>query len=115
MLPFLGICPVYPFPPRQLLVKAPDTSGRSMSRPLGFQTPVMLGQCYPNITGTTYACLGYGEATGAFFTKAGYGLKGSGRDYGYWDMNFNASQSSSLYNKNTVQPPAFQVLIIIKI
>ena len=69
----------------------------------------------PNITGTPNACLGNGEATGAFFTKAGYGLKGSGRDYGYWDMNFNASQSSSLYNKNTVQPPAFQVLKIIKI
>ena len=69
----------------------------------------------PNITGTTYAGMQYGSPTGAFSFKASQGLRGrTGSDYGYADMKFNASGSSSLYTKNTVQPKACQLLIIIK-
>ena len=75
----------------------------------------MLGHC-PNITGTTYAGMLYGSTTGAFSYKKSQGMRcGHGSDYGFADMSFDASKSKSLYNKNSVQPKAFQVLIIIKI
>ena len=79
------------------------------------KVPVMLGHC-PNITGTTYAGMLYGSTTGAFSYKKSQGMRcGHGSDYGFADMSFDASKSKSLYNKNSVQPKAFQVLIIIKI
>ena len=81
------------------------------------QIPIRL--CWgskPNITGTTYAGMQYGSPTGAFSLKASQGLRGrEGSNYGYADMAFNASKSSSLYSKNTVQPKAIQNLMIIKI
>ena len=69
----------------------------------------------PNITGALLSTRSYGKTTGAFY-------EGDGRGYVHDEhtdkgiVAFSASRSSSQYREaSTVQPPAFQALIIIKV
>lgn len=73
----------------------------------------------PNITGFSQV-LSFVNSSfkGAFsisdrYTNMSQG--GSRADHGQVDINFSASASNSLYSQETIQPPAFQALIIIKV
>ena len=69
----------------------------------------------PNITGALLSTRSYGKTTGAFYEGDGRGYVHDERtDKGI--VAFSASRSSSQYGESsTVQPPAFQALIIIKV
>ena len=82
--------------------------------------PVMFGRRYPNITwGYNRGDRGgHSGASGAFtsvltasasFTQT---LSVAAENNGF---DFSAKQSNSLYSATTVQPSAFQILIIIKV
>ena len=82
---------------------------------------MMLGQCYPNITGAFYiAKAGYvtngSYATGAFSYRAlGIGNESNRSNNGGTTIDFNAESSNSTYSGNTIQVPSCQILIIIKV
>lgn len=72
----------------------------------------------PNIIGASTRAI-YGEIkddwlSGAFYTGSG-NSKYNTNDW-TWSggLGFMASKSNAIYNGNKVQPPAFQILIIIK-
>lgn len=68
----------------------------------------------PNIIGSANINSTSGSASGAFyFTNNRKGADGN--DYAQYDLQFNASRSSSIYGaSNTVQPPALQLITQIK-
>ena len=79
------------------------------------KTPRYVG---PNITGEFSGCdIGDREyPTGAFYDVWDYGTTIAFGNNGE-DLRFGmkASNSNAIYSNSTVQPPAFQVLIIIKV
>ena len=70
----------------------------------------------PNITGVMARNMQNGGVKGAF---AFYGAEtlaaAAGNIYGFQPLDFDASRSNNIYGNNSVQAPAFQTLIIIKI
>ena len=93
----------------------------------GTVTPVMFGQCYPNIMG--YARLRGNEENyfkwvqstggGAFvFSRTASVVpnysRTDGRELGVDLIEFDASKSEAIYSGASVQPAACQILIIIK-
>ena len=79
-------------------------------------------QCCPNITGAVSGSYGgyidspNVSSTGSLkaIEKATYVAQPSGAQMRY-TLAFDASDSSNIYSSDSVQPEAFQVLIIIKI
>ena len=56
------------------------------------------------------------DCSGAFYLYGGVGYYGQNGGNGYRDLKFDAARVSGVYSKSaTVQPAAFQTLIIIKI
>ena len=77
------------------------------------KVPVMLG---PNITGS-FSARGMENNSvytdGAFSNLGNYGVA-SGSSHTGVKIGFSANKSQSIFKDVTVQPPAFQTLIIIK-
>ena len=78
----------------------------------------MLGQCYPNITGSfsrAYQTRGL-CADGAFDNDGDSYYQETGVNYEAPALTFSAKRSNGIYgNSSTVQPPVCQTLIIIKV
>ena len=73
----------------------------------------------PNITGASTRAI-YGEIkddwlSGAFYTGNGNSKYNNGDWTWSGGLGFMASKSNSVYSGNTVQPPATQTLMIIKV
>ena len=73
----------------------------------------------PNITGASTRAI-YGEMkddwlSGAFYTGSGNSKHNDGDWTWSGGLGFMASKSNSVYSGNTVQPPAAQTLMIIKV
>ena len=70
----------------------------------------------PNIIGETFRCLHENAPSGAFQETGDTVNKcAGGGGYGFTPMSFNASLSNNFYAGNSVQPSAFQTLMIIKV
>lgn len=98
----------------------PDTRGRFPQGGENNEAFNLVEAGLPNITGTfnghqLFDSAPYG--TGAFGTGGSANRKtpGGGGDSGQGGFNFNASRSSSIYgNSDTVQPPAWTTVFIIR-
>ena len=72
----------------------------------------------PNIIGNAEQSVygeAYNNATGSFYKSKGQSKTFGGSWLTSGTLGFMASKSNSVYAGNSVQPPAFQVLIIIKV
>ena len=88
------------------------SNGRALWGGNGMNANTTIEAGLPNITGSFSTASDKNLGTGAFsWTNNKYATNGGGKG-GQYEINFNASRSSSIYGKSsTVQPPAYIVNI----
>lgn len=95
------------------------SSGKALWTGDGTNGGTTINPGLPNITGNLYPVVSNSTNASDWQTKSGVftnssgntsGAAASGSTYAYRTVNFNASQSNSIYGaSNTVQPPAYVV------